>query len=239
MNKLLLSFAFCLTTITSFAQEAADRMMVHQKDGSVRSYAISNVDSVTFGKSDVQGDVTVTVLATMGSLAYGSATMPEGCRNGDIALIPNDGTVTDYSAYIRSHSTIKMTQATNTWSYSTLEPAGRYIVAAQAYDDMGAVVSMGYAELNPGTGDVVDLGEGANTYIVPAKGRYSFMPLHIDGSRISGISSVDWLWSTRTSNQNSSQGLVSDIQIEDNGRISFDATGEKGSVVFAAFDADN
>lgn len=65
MNKLLLSFAFCLTTITSFAQEAADRMMVHQKDGSVRSYAISNVDSVTFGKSDVQGDVTVTVLATM------------------------------------------------------------------------------------------------------------------------------------------------------------------------------
>lgn len=239
MNKLLLSFAFCLTTITSFAQEAADRMMVHQKDGSVRSYAISNVDSVTFGKSDVQGDVTVTVLATMGSLAYGSATMPEGCRNGDIALIPNDGTVTDYSAYIRSHSTIKMTQATNTWSYSTLEPAGRYIVAAQAYDDMGAVVSMGYTELNPGTGDVVDLGEGANTYIVPAKGRYSFMPLHIDGSRISGISSVDWLWSTRTSNQNSAQGLVSDIQIEDNGRISFDATGEKGSVVFAAFDADN
>lgn len=239
MNKLLLSFAFCLTTITSFAQEAADRMMVHQKDGSVRSYAISNVDSVTFGKSDVQGDVTVTVLATMGSLAYGSATMPEGCRNGDIALIPNDGTVTDYSAYIRSHSTIKMTQATNTWSYSTLEPAGRYIVAAQAYDDMGAVVGMGYTELNPGTGDVVDLGEGANTYIVPAKGRYSFMPLHIDGSRISGISSVDWLWSTRTSNQNSAQGLVSDIQIEDNGRISFDATGEKGSVVFAAFDADN
>ena len=70
MNKLLLSFAFCLTTITSFAQEAADRMMVHQKDGSVRSYAISNVDSVTFGKSDVQGDVTVTVLASMGSLAY-------------------------------------------------------------------------------------------------------------------------------------------------------------------------
>lgn len=97
MNKLLLSFAFCLTTIASFAQEAADRMMVHQKDGSVRSYAISNVDSVTFGKSDVQGDVTVTVLASMGSLAYGSATMPEGCRNGDIALIPNDGTVTDYA----------------------------------------------------------------------------------------------------------------------------------------------
>lgn len=238
MNKLLLTLAMFLATMTAGAQENVNRMVVHQKGGAVKTYEIENVDSVTFGKSGLQGEVTVTVMAAVGTKAYGTITMPEGCKSADVALVPNDGSVSNYSEYIKTHSTQHITITPGTWSYSTLEPSAKYIVAAQAYDNSGAVVSVGTAELNPGDGSVVDLGDGANTYIVPAKGKYSFVPKHVDGSLIRGISNVDWIWSTKAG-LGSGQNLISNITCDDNGRVSFESTGKKGSVVLAAFDASN
>lgn len=236
MNKLLLTLAMFLAAMTAGAQENVNRMVVHQKGGAVKTYAIDNVDSVTFEKSKIEGEVSINVIAAVGTRAYGTVSLPEGCKSGEMALIPNDGSVSDISAYIRTHSSRKISTSIDQWTYSNLEPSAKYLVGAQAYDDNGTVVGYATAELNVGDGSVVDLGDGANTYIVPAKGKYSFMPLHVSGRRITGFSSVDWIWSTKAGLGNK-QNLISNITYDENGRVSFEATGKKGSVVLAAFDA--
>ncbi len=246
MNKLLLTLTVFLAAMTAGAQEqeAVNRMVVHQKGGAEKMYVIENVDSVTFQKSSVKGDVGISVSAAVISeegtqkitKALGMATLPTGCRNGDIALIPNDGSVSDISAYIKSHSTQRINASSYQWTYSRFDANAKYLVGVQAYTDDGAVIGYATAELSLGDGSVVDLGEGANTYIVPAKGKYSFMPLHVDGGRITGFTKVDWIWSTKAGLGNG-QNLVSNIAIDaESGRVTFDATGKKGSVVLAAFD---
>lgn len=76
-----------------------------------------------------------------------------------------------------------------------------------------------------------DLGEPANCYIVSEKGFYSFKPIKVSGAVIEGISTADWLWSTKTEND---IPLVS--QVKFNGElITFSASGGRGNVVIAAF----
>lgn len=85
--------------------------------------------------------------------------------------------------------------------------------------------------------DATDLGPGANTYIVPAAGRYSFQTKHVSGKDIENISKVDWIWSTKQADSDT-QNYVSDITYA-NGKVSFTASDQKGDVVIAAFDANN
>ena len=246
MNKLLLTLTMFLAAMTAGAQESetVDRMVVHQKDGSTKTYVIGNVDSLTFKKSEFSGEVSVSVNAAVISSegsekitkAFGMATLPDGCKYGDVALIPDNGTVTDISEYIKCHSQQRINTNSYQWTFSRFEANAKYLVGVQGYTDNGEVVGYATAELSTGDGSVNDLGEGANTYIVPAKGKYSFMPMHVDGGRITGISKVDWIWSTKAGLGNG-QNLVSDLALDaETGRISFSATGKKGSVVIAAFD---
>ena len=236
MNKLLLTLAMFLTAMTASAQENARSMVVHEKGGAVKTYAIQDVDSVTFGKTEVQGtvDVAVTVASTAAGKAYGTAILPSGFQNGAVALIPNDVNEADYPAYIRTHNSLQIANGAIQWAYSNLDKSAKYVVAAVAYGKGGEVVAQGSVALNFGDGSVKDLGEGANTYIVPAAGKYSFVPMHVDGSYIDNIATVDWIWSTKAGLGNK-QNLISNITCEGS-RVTFDATGKKGSVVLAAFD---
>lgn len=79
-----------------------------------------------------------------------------------------------------------------------------------------------------------DLGEGANCYIIPEEGKYSFVPLHVSGKPIENVKKVDWIWSTKV-NESSEQKLLTNVSYE-NGRVCLTATGEKGNIVIAAFD---
>ena len=246
MNKFLLTLAmlFAAMTVGVHAQKKVNRMVVHQKDGAEKTYVLENVDSVTFQKSTMKGGVTVSVMASTIAeegtkkitKALGMATLPPGCRYGEMALIPDNGSVTDISAYIKSHCIQRMNATSNQWTVTGFDANTNYLVGVQAYTDDGDVISYGTAELSIGDGSVYDLGEGANTYIVPEKGKYSFMPMHVDGTLISGFTKVDWLWSTKAGLGNK-QNLVSNIAIDEStGRVTFEATGKKGSVVLAAFD---
>ena len=79
-----------------------------------------------------------------------------------------------------------------------------------------------------------DLGEGANCYIIPEAGKYSFVPLHVSGKPIENIAKVDWIWATKVGESNE-QKLITYVKY-DGKRVQIDATGERGSIVLAAFD---
>ncbi|WP_418440051.1 hypothetical protein [Barnesiella intestinihominis] len=79
-----------------------------------------------------------------------------------------------------------------------------------------------------------DLGKGANCYIVPEAGKYSFVPLHVSGKPIANIDKVDWIWSTKVGESNE-QKLLKNVSF-DGERVLLDATGERGSIILAAFD---
>ena len=81
----------------------------------------------------------------------------------------------------------------------------------------------------------VDLGAGANCYVVSQAGEYSFVPQHVNGLPIENIASVVWIWSTKVGGS-SRQQLVSDVAYR-GGKVRFTATGERGNVVLAAFSA--
>ena len=189
MNKFLLTLAMLFATMTVGvqAQKKVNRMVVHQKGGAEKTYVLENVDSVTFQKSTMKGGVTVSVMAATIAeegtkkitKALGMATLPPGCRYGEMALIPDNGSVTDISAYIKSHCIQRMNLTSNQWTVTGFDANTNYLVGVQAYTDDGDVISYGTAELSIGDGSVYDLGEGANTYIVPEKGKYSFMPMHL------------------------------------------------------------
>lgn len=75
----------------------------------------------------------------------------------------------------------------------------------------------------------------ANCYIVSSEGSYSFETRMVDGTRIEGIASADWLW-TEELGQNASNNLISDVTYKD-GKISFKASSKEGNALIAAFDA--
>lgn len=79
-------------------------------------------------------------------------------------------------------------------------------------------------------GDAINLGGGANSYVVSRAGRYYFIPSHVDGTPISGIDHVSWLWREKCGDN-----LVDEVSY-DNGRVSFTANGKEGNAVLAAVD---
>lgn len=82
----------------------------------------------------------------------------------------------------------------------------------------------------PGANDV-NLGGGANAYIVSKAANYQFVASHVDGTPIAGIDHVDWLWREKSGGE-----LVSDVSY-DNGIVRFTSNGEEGNAVLAAVDA--
>lgn len=75
-----------------------------------------------------------------------------------------------------------------------------------------------------------DLGGASNCYVVSEAGNYHFVATHVDGSPITGIDHVTWLW-----REKSGGDLVHDVNYE-NGRVSFTANGKEGNAVLAAVD---
>lgn len=140
MNKILFSATLLACSLTAQAQDVADRFMkIHRTDGTVVTYKIADVDSITFSPTD-----------------------------------------------------------------DTPSPAA------------------------------TDLGEGANTYIVPDAGTYCFETLHVSGKPIQNISHVDWIWCTKSADSET-QDYITDIGYA-NGKVTFTATDKKGDIVIAAFD---
>ena len=238
MNKFLVTMAVCLTAVTAVAQEDNEnRMVVHQKGNVTKVYDIAGVDSITFDNVSSSGEATLAITAQAGTKALVSVTLPDGCKKCDIALVPDDGSVADLSAYIKRSHQHRISYST-TVTLGQMETSAKYIVAAQTYDKYGLPMAITALPLVLGNGDVTDLGEGANCYIVPEKGKYSFVPRHVRGDMIANIAKVDWIWCTK-SGYSSDQNMLSNIAYDANGRVSFEATGKKGNVVLAAFDSNN
>lgn len=76
----------------------------------------------------------------------------------------------------------------------------------------------------------------ANCYMVCSEGAYSFATNKVNNSKISGIQSADWLWASKVDGAEGN-ALISDVKYE-NGRISFNASSNKGNALIAAFDKD-
>ncbi len=237
MNKFLLTLSLCLATVTAWAQSGSEnRMTVHQKDGTVKVYDVAAVDSVTFGSIATEGTVALSVTAQSGALALVSVTLPEWCGKCDVAVIPDDGSVADQTSYIRRNRQHRITMS-QTVTIGQLCPSAKYLLAALPYDKYGVPGTVTTLPLTIGSGDVTDLGEGANTYIVPQEGKYSFLPRHVRGDMITSIDKVDWIWATLPEDGGESQDLLSDIAYDSDGRVTFTATGKKGNAVLGAFDA--
>lgn len=116
-----------------------------------------------------------------------------------------------------------------------IEPNTTYVIAA-AVKSTDEVFAMHSLELTTDAEETAtDLGASANCYIVSEQGLYSFEPKKVSGEAIANIASADWIWSTKTAGS-SEQALVSDIAYR-NGKIYFNASGKRGNVVLAAFDA--
>ncbi len=109
-----------------------------------------------------------------------------------------------------------------------------YTIVAAVKDEAGHTASAS-VEITTGKDPATDLGAGANCYIVPAAGLYSFVPEKVDGSAIEGIASAGWIWATKIDEADMEQKLLGDISYAD-GKIRFTATGERGNAVVGAFD---
>jgi len=106
-------------------------------------------------------------------------------------------------------------------------------VAVRSEDGLFATNTSGFSV---GKDPATDLGDPANCYIVSEEGLYSFAAKKVSGAEIADIATVDWIWSTRSEGSDQQQ-LVSDI-VYSGGRIRFNATGNRGNIVLAAFDAN-
>ena len=116
-----------------------------------------------------------------------------------------------------------------------IEPNTTYVIAA-AVESRDEVFAMQSLELTTEAEvAATDLGTGANCYIVSEQGSYSFEPKKVSGEAIANIAAADWIWSTKTDGS-TGQALVSDIAYR-NGKICFSASGKRGNVVLAAFNA--
>ncbi len=83
-------------------------------------------------------------------------------------------------------------------------------------------------------------GRHANCFIVEKPGEYAFKPCRVDGSRIEGIATADWLWSTAedltaAGTEGHSKGLIQGVKLED-GLVHFEALDGKGNAVIAVLD---
>lgn len=88
----------------------------------------------------------------------------------------------------------------------------------------------------PKPSDAVDLGGGANSYLVETGGVYEFSPTKVSGASVEGISSVDWLWATKVDGSDE-QSIIGDVRLSD-GKVRFTATGKEGDALIAAFDSE-
>lgn len=89
---------------------------------------------------------------------------------------------------------------------------------------------------DPVEDSVEHFSEPANTYIVTEAGKYSFDTRKPLGDAINGIESADWIWATKINETDTEQQIISDVKYED-GKIYFNATGNRGNAVIAAFNA--
>ena len=110
-----------------------------------------------------------------------------------------------------------------------------YVVIAAVRSKEGTVAS-DTAEITTAKDPAIDLGQGANTYIVSKAGTYSFTPEKVDGTPIDGIASANWIWATKADENDKEQKLLDNVAYA-GGKIRFTTTGERGNAVIAAFDA--
>ena len=125
--------------------------------------------------------------------------------------------------------------ASTTVTIDTLTWETDYILAAavRSADDLFAADTFMFSI---GQEPATDLGTPANCYIVSEEGSYGFETKKVTGAAIADIATVDWIWATK-SGSDDTQNLVTDIAYS-GGRIRFNATGNRGNVVLAAFDAN-
>lgn len=147
------------------------------------------------------------------------------------SVIPSDEEI------LASGTSVSPTESTAV-VFDELEYTTPYIIAAAVRGESGATSSTSLT-LVTGESPYVSAGEPANTYIVSEADSYSFETKKVSGTPIEGIAKVDWIWATRrdgTGASQTEQQLITDIVYED-GNVTFNATGERGDVVLAAFDA--
>lgn len=119
-------------------------------------------------------------------------------------------------------------------SCEELEYATPYVLAVAARNEAGVTSSTSLV-LVTGEDPFASAGEPANTYVISEPGGHSFETKRVSGTPIEGIAKVDWIWATKIAESDTQQRLISDI-VYDDGKVTFNASGERGDVVLAAFD---
>ena len=108
-----------------------------------------------------------------------------------------------------------------------------YVVIAAVRSKEGTVAS-DTAEITTAKDPAIDLGQGANTYIVSKAGTYSFTPEKVDGTPIDGIASANWIWATKADENDKEQKLLDNVAYA-GGKIRFTTTIERAKAF--GFDA--
>lgn len=121
--------------------------------------------------------------------------------------------------------------------FADLEYETPYMIAVAARNEAGATSSTSLV-LVTGKNPFASAGQPANTYIVSDAGGHRFETKKVSGTPIANIAKVDWIWATKNNEADTQQQLISDIVYAD-GEVTFNASGKRGNVVLAAFDASN
>lgn len=85
-------------------------------------------------------------------------------------------------------------------------------------------------------GGVTLFRQPANTYIVTKGGEYAFYPKRPSGSEIEGVVKADWIWGSKTNDNEKIQSIIRNVRFDD-GKIKFTASGNEGTATIAGFDA--
>lgn len=180
------------------------------------------VPSVKIESGAVEGNTLTFTVTPVNAASCAYVCYAEGSAKQDAAAILASGKAVDAA---------KPSEVT----VSDLEYHTTYCVAAAVKSATGDV-AMTETTLTTGAERAKELGAPANTYIVSEAGTYEFSAKRISGEPIGGIVTADWLWATKNAEDETEQKLVGDVSYAD-GKIRFSATGARGNVAIAAFDA--
>ena len=139
MKKFIIVVAAFFAGLSTFAQsnDGGNRMVVHQKNGEIKAFACSNVDSINFVKT---GDLSAEVMVkeVHGREVTLTVTMPEGCKGCDFAFIEKslEDTSSDVYEYVRNNKVAEISESGDV-TIKELIPGTEYIFYTVSKDVYG------------------------------------------------------------------------------------------------------
>lgn len=204
MKNFIVAAMTAMLSLPIVAQNSEiNRLLMHQKDGSVKVFAIEDVDSITFDNVTEKA-VGLEVTAITGSSATIECTMPEGVSKYYVAVVPVDGMVTNIKTFVVENKQAEMAESGSV-TLTGLKGGTKYQAAALAFDKYGIATIVSTVELTTKaaeafTIEIDDVTWGdANVTITPTdttmKYYYYCMPMSkvntLDGG-IDGIVKFDY-----------------------------------------------